>query len=242
MIAKTLIKTENLTFGYKKALCLPANLHAKAGDLICVIGRNGVGKSSLLSCLCGILPTMSGDIYIADNNLKQIHLSKRSELISFVPSKTEFTANLTVNELAEMGRSPYTNLFNTKSSKDILIVETALEFFNLTNLKHRALWSLSDGEKQKAMICRAFIQQTPIIILDEPTAFLDYNIRQKLLTDLKKLTVENQKCIIFSSHDIDIALKFANKVWFFNDLCIEEYMTEDFIKVGYTRLFTDESK
>jgi iron complex transport system ATP-binding protein len=102
----------------------------------------------------------------------------------------------------------------------------------LTELKNRPLWSLSDGERQRATICRAVIQETPVIVLDEPTAFLDYYVRQKLLSDLKSLAENKKICIIFSSHDIEIAARFATKIWYFNNEKIEIYNATEFINKG----------
>jgi iron complex transport system ATP-binding protein len=231
MTQKTL-HTVNLSFGHKNALCSPVNLEAHIGEIICVIGRNGAGKSSLFNTLCGVLKPLSGEVFIDETNILNISITKRSQLISFVPSKPEFTANLTVYELASMGRSPYTNLFDKKSKSDINIVEKAIENFNLQELSARPLWQLSDGEKQKAMICRAIIQQTPIIILDEPTAFLDYKMRTSLLSDLKILANIENKCIIFSSHDLEPAVKIADKIWHIEKNEITEHFATDFIKQG----------
>lgn len=226
---KILLHTKDLEFGYKKVLAKPVSLHADAGEVICVIGRNGVGKSTLLNTLSGILPPISGMIFLNDIELRKIKAIERPKIVSFVPSKPEFLLNLTVYELAAMGRYPYTNIFDIKRQEDDKIIKDILEEYNLFDLKERPLWSLSDGEKQRVMICRAVIQETPIIIFDEPTAFLDYYIRQKLLNDLKTLSNERNKCIIFSSHDIEISLKFCTKIWYFNNNIIETYSTEDFL-------------
>lgn len=226
------LNTTNLCFGYKSPLCSPASLNAFIGDIICVIGRNGAGKSSLFNTLCGVLKPISGEVFVSESNIKTLNITKRSQLISFVPSKPEFTANLTVYELASMGRSPYTNLFDKKSNKDFEIVEKAIDDFNLRKLSTRPLWQLSDGEKQRAMICRAFIQQTPLIILDEPTAFLDYKMRTSLLADLRKLANIESKCIIFSSHDIEPAIKISDKIWHIENNEITEYLAESFISDG----------
>jgi len=227
-----LLHTEKLEFGYKSPLTLAVSLFAEAGDIICVIGRNGSGKSTLLNTLTGVLPLISGKIFLQDQDISKISIREKSKQISFVPSKPEFMSNLTVYELAAMGRAPYTNVFDTKSPKDHEIIEQALKEFNLTTLKNNHLWAISDGERQRAMICRAFIQQTPVIILDEPTAFLDYYVRQKLLADLKALTSNKGKCIIFSSHDIEISLKYANKIWLFGENSIKSYSVTDFVNSG----------
>jgi iron complex transport system ATP-binding protein len=232
MIEKNLLHTENLQFGYKKPLTEPSDLSTEQGDIVCIIGRNGCGKSTLLNTITGIKPVISGKIFLNKIDLNKISLSERSKLISFVPSKPEYLSNLTVVELASMGRSPYTNVFDTKSEYDNKIIDTCLSDFNLTELKNRPLWSLSDGERQRATICRAVIQETPVIVLDEPTAFLDYYVRQKLLSDLKSLAENKKICIIFSSHDIEIAARFATKIWYFNNEKIEIYNATEFINKG----------
>lgn len=237
-MTECLLHTDNLEFGYKKPLTGPVSLNASAGDIICIIGRNGCGKSTLLNTLTGIKPLLSGRITLKNKDISKISLRERCRLISFVPSKPEFLSNLTVYELAAMGRSPYTNIFDNKTTDDIRIIESVIRDFNLTDFKERTLWSLSDGERQRAMICRAVIQETPVIILDEPTAFLDYYVRQKLLADLKELSDKKNKCIIFSSHDIEIAVKYATKIWFFNLDEIEEYTVEDFVNKGLLNALT----
>ena len=228
-MSKFLLHTKALEFGYNKILTKPVSLEANAGEIICIIGRNGVGKSALLNTLSGILPVLSGTIYFNNTELRNIKSAERPKIVSFVPSKPEFLLNLTVYELAAMGRYPYTNIFDIKQQTDDKIIKEVLEEYGLYEFKERPLWSLSDGEKQRVMICRAVIQQTPLIIFDEPTAFLDYYIRQKLLNDLKYLSIEKGKCIIFSSHDIEISLRFCTKIWYFNNNTIETYSTEEFI-------------
>ncbi len=233
-----ILHTENLEFGHKKPLTAAISLTANRGDMVCIIGRNGCGKSTLLNTITGIKQALSGKIILDNKNINKIPLREKSKLVSFVPSKPEFLSNLTVYELAAMGRSPYTNIFDNKTNKDTKIIESAILDFNLNDLRNRSLWSLSDGERQRAMICRAVIQETPVIILDEPTAFLDYYMRLKLLSDLKDLSQKQEKCIIFSSHDVEIAVKYATKVWFFNDNFVEQYSSEDFIRKGVWKNLT----
>lgn len=233
------LHTKNLEFGYKNILTNPTSLQANINDIICVIGRNGIGKSALLNTLSGILPHKSGGIYYNNTDIKKIKAFERPKLVSFVPSKPEFLLNLTVYEMASLGRYPYTNIFDNKNQSDKVIIEDTLKEYDLYDFKNRPLWALSDGEKQKVMISRAVIQQTPVIILDEPTAFLDYYIRKKLLGDLKDLAVNKGKCIIFSSHDIELSLKYCNKIWFFNNKTIETFSTEDFLSTDIYKEILD---
>ncbi len=229
MKIEPLINIINLSFGYKTPLCSNVELKAEHGDLICLIGLNGSGKSTFLNTICGILPQIKGEILINGVNLKNINLIKRSQLISFVPTKIDFTSNLSVRELAEMGRSPYTNIFDKKNTNDFNIIENYLTELKLLNFQNRQLWSLSDGEKQKAMIARALIQETPIIILDEPSAFLDYKMKLQFLNILKNISENKNKCVIFSSHDLENSIKFATKIWFIENSNILNFHTNEFL-------------
>jgi iron complex transport system ATP-binding protein len=239
MITDRILHTQNLKFGYKTSLCSPANLDATEGDIICMIGRNGCGKSTLLNTLAGILPKLDGHIHLKGNDLSKIPLQERSKLLSFVPSKPEYLSNLKVFELVSMGRSPYTNIFDSKNESDNEIINSALKKYNLEDFNNRPLWSMSDGERQKAMICRAVVQETPVIILDEPTAFLDYYFRQMLMSELRSLSADNKKCIIFSSHDIELSLKFATKVWYFENSDVLQFTAEDFVQKSFYRTMID---
>jgi iron complex transport system ATP-binding protein len=224
----------NLKFGYKIPLCeQEVNLSANIGDLICLVGLNGSGKSTFLNTISGILKPISGKIIIDGQDVKKLSLNNKSKLISFVPTKIDFTANLTVRELAEMGRSPYTNVFDKKSEADIKLVEKNLNDFDLLKLQNRQLWSLSDGERQKAMIARALIQETPLMILDEPSAFLDYEMKHQLMRKLKEISTN--KSLIFSSHDIETSTKFATKIWFINKSKFEVLSPMEFIENHYKK-------
>jgi iron complex transport system ATP-binding protein len=220
---KTYLEIKDLEIGYKLPLTNKINLFANNGDLICLIGRNGTGKSTLLNTIAGILKPIKGEIFIDSTNVCNIKSNYRSSIISFVPSKQEYLSNLRLIDLIEMGRSPYTNIFDKKNQQDKEIIESAINEFQLKHIIHKHLYEVSDGERQRAMICRAFVQETAIILLDEPTAFLDYYARQKLLQSLKDIASKKNKCIIFSTHDLELAFKYTNKIWLFNNNNINEY-------------------
>ncbi len=226
-MSKQLLHIENLSFGHKFALTEPFSISVDRGEFICIIGRNGEGKSTLLNTISGLLAPISGKISYNNKPLKSIKLRERSSIFSYVPSKQEYLSNLKVIELVEMGRSPYTNIFDKKSEKDKNIITKAIINFDLEKLRDKPLFSISDGERQRAMICRAFVQETSAIFLDEPTAFLDYYAKSKLITELHTLAVDNDKCIIFSSHDLDIALKFADKIWLIHENKVKQYAKQE---------------
>jgi iron complex transport system ATP-binding protein len=216
-VTEQILHIENLLIGYKRPFTKVFNANVYRGNLICIIGRNGTGKSTLLNTLAGIIKPLGGNIFYEDKNFAKLNLREKSTLISYVPSKQEYLSNLSVYDLVALGRSPYTNIFDRKNSKDKIIIDQALRNFNLEELRDKALYEISDGERQRSMICRAIVQETPLILLDEPTAFLDYYAKQKLLLDLSNLVKENNKCILFSSHDIELSLKYADTVWLFHN-------------------------
>ncbi|MDR2834805.1 MAG: ABC transporter ATP-binding protein [Bacteroidales bacterium] len=224
-----ILETKNLLIGYKNPILAEINICASRSDFISIIGRNGVGKSTFLNTISGIQKPISGKIFVENKDFLKLRIKEKSQLISFVPSRLEFFSNLSVYDLIALGRSPYTNILDKKTEIDKKIISEVLENFNLTNLKNKALYEISDGERQRAMIGRAITQQTPIILLDEPTAFLDYYTKQKLFVDLLHLTKDKNICVILSTHDIDIALKYSNKVWLFSEK-VEAYTEEEIIQ------------
>lgn len=233
-MVERILYTDNLNIGYKNSIISSINIEASQSDFICIIGRNGVGKSTLLNTLSGLIKPVSGNIFYNGKNSIKLSLREKSVLLSYVPSRQEYLSNMSIYDLISLGRTPYTNIFDKKSITDNTIISKALYEFNLEQLKNRALYEVSDGERQRAMICRAIVQETPIILLDEPTAFLDYYAKQKLLYDLSLLSNEKNKCIIFSSHDIELVLKYAKTVWLIinnqiKSMSVEELKESDFL-------------
>ncbi|MDD2636404.1 MAG: ABC transporter ATP-binding protein [Bacteroidales bacterium] len=222
-----LLKIQNLLIGYNKALTTHINLTATAGDIICVVGRNGTGKSTLLNTLAGVIMPIEGNVYIDGNEINRIKHTERSCIISYVSSRLDYLSNIKIFDLVAIGRSPYTNIFDKKSENDRKIIKQYLEDFDIDHIKDKPLYSVSDGERQRAMICRAFVQETPVILLDEPTAFLDYYSKNQLLLKLSELALKNKKCIVFSSHDLEIAFKFVSKIWLFDKNKVEQFELED---------------
>lgn len=228
------INISNLVIGYKNPLVdLPINLSAVAGDIVCIIGRNGTGKSTFLNTLVGINRKLSGEIFVYNQNVDNVSAREKSRLISYVPSKVESIPNMRVVDLVAMGRTPYTNIFDKHSAGDEQIINEAIDKFSLRDFADRQLSELSDGERQKVMICRAIVQQTPIILLDEPTAFLDYFAKQKLMEQLHQIAKNDNKCIVFSSHDIAVSVPYCDKVWLFENRRCEEKNANDFLNSGY---------
>lgn len=217
---KPVINIRQLEIGYKHSLTNPVELSANSGELICILGKNGTGKSTLLKTLAGIIKPLAGEIFIIGINQNKLGPKNKSKLISFVPSRLAYMSNIKVIDLVSMGRTPYTNVFNNLNHNDLEQIDYAIELFGLQNLRNRPLFEVSDGERQKAMICRAYVQNTPVIMLDEPTAFLDYPSKVELIERLKSMTINSKKTIIFSSHDLELSLKNVEKLWIFDNKTI----------------------
>lgn len=215
------IKNLHLAYGKKTVLQIDS-LSASENSLIAVVGRNGSGKSTLLRCIVNLQKANSGEIKLLNENIQNIKPIERAKLISFVSPHPVNVPQLSVYDLIAGGRAPYTSALNKLTEIDIQKIEYAINLLNLSEFKKRMLNELSDGERQKCMIARACAQDTPIMILDEPTAFLDYPSRLDLLDNLKILAKTENKCIIFSSHDIEIALPRADRCWFLENQCLIE--------------------
>ncbi len=213
-----MIEIKNLSIGYAekgntKTLSQGLNAKIKSGKLTCLIGKNGVGKSTLLHTLCGLIPKLEGDIFIEEKKLETYTNAALAHKISIVLTEKANVKNLTAKELIAMGRSPYTGFWGALSKEDNIIINQAIELIGIAHLAHRMIDTLSDGERQKVMIAKALAQQTPIIFLDEPTSFLDFPSKVELLKLLQSLCRNNHKTIFFSSHDIELALQTADEIW-----------------------------
>lgn len=210
-----MIKLENLEIGYqtkRQTISVFKNLNAtfNAGNLIGLIGDNGIGKSTLLKTLTGFLTPLNGAVYL-NNKLNSDYTNKElSTLISIVTTEKIGGFNLTVYDVVALGRTPYIDFFGKLNKTDCDIVEQSLEMLSIAHLRDKLMDELSDGQRQKVMIAKSLAQQTPIIILDEPTAFLDYTSKHKLFETLKTLCAVQQKLIIVSSHDIDLMKKYTS--------------------------------
>lgn len=211
-----MITLTDLEIGYankKNTISVYKNINAQfnSGDLVGLIGDNGVGKSTLLKTITGSLAPLNGSIVLNGKNITDYDAQNISNLLSIVITEKLGGFNLTVWDVVAAGRTPYINVFGTLSPDDQRIIEQSIELMQLQNLKHKLLDELSDGQRQKVMIAKSLAQQTPIIILDEPTAFLDYNSKHHLFKVLKQLCDEQNKLIIVSSHDLDLMKLYISK-------------------------------
>ncbi|MCC6182041.1 MAG: ABC transporter ATP-binding protein [Bacteroidia bacterium] len=208
-----MIEVIDLKIGYLKHKPIFKNIAFKAlpGELIGIIGNNGVGKSTLIKTLTKSLEPISGEIIINQINSTKYTPQQLAQVISIVNTERIGGFNLTVWDVVALGRTPYINIFGKLNSSDIEIITQSLERLHILQMKDVLINELSDGQRQKVMIAKSLAQQTPIIILDEPTAFLDYNSKHQLFFTLKQLCEQQAKLILVSSHDLDLMNKYTHR-------------------------------
>lgn len=212
------VTIKNLSTGYRNSKgerCVTRNLSANlySGELTCLLGPNGAGKSTLLRTLAGFQKPLSGTVEINGKSLADYNGKELSHTISVVLTEKPLLENMDVETLVGMGRAPYTDFWGRLTEKDKSEVNKAIELTGIEPLRHRMVQNLSDGERQKAMIAKAFAQETPVIFLDEPTAFLDYPSKVEIMLLLYSLAHKLNKTIFMSTHDLDMALQLTDKVW-----------------------------
>ncbi len=212
------IALKNLSIGYKtkhsvKEVATNINASLKSGELTCLIGPNGIGKSTLLKTLCAFQPKLKGDILIENKPLESYTDKEFSKKIGVVLTHRPQIQNMTVEELVSLGRSPYTGFWGRLEKEDREIIFNAIRQIGIEPLKERMIQTLSDGERQKVMIAKAIAQQTPIICLDEPTAFLDFPSKIETMQLLQRLCKESNKTIFLSTHDLELTLQIADRIW-----------------------------
>lgn len=233
-----MIHLENLSVGYKekqhvKRVAGPINADIQDGELTCLLGTNGVGKSTLLRTLAGFQPPLEGSIYIQGKELKSYNHKQLAQTLSIVLTERCDVPNMSVSDLIGLGRNPYTGFWGTPNETDRNLVRQALTLVGIEALAQREMQTLSDGERQKVMIAKALAQETPVILLDEPTAFLDFPSKVEIMQLLHKLSREMNKTIFLSTHDLELALQIADTLWLMsreNQLCTG--LPEDLILNG----------
>ena len=215
---KETIKIQDLSIGYVskndvKVVAQHITATIYSGELTCLLGANGVGKSTLLRTLSAFQPKLEGKIFIEGKEIDEFTDKQLSHVVSVVLTEKPDIRNMTVEELVGLGRSPYTGFWGTLTKDDKAIVSRAIHQVGIDALQGRMIQTLSDGERQKVMIAKALAQETPVIYLDEPTAFLDYPSKVEMMQLLFKLSRETDKTIFLSTHDLELALQIADKLW-----------------------------
>ena len=189
------------------------NASLSSGALACLVGANGVGKSTLMRTLSGFQTALRGEVRIDGRSLDEYTSRELSERVGVVLTERESTPDLTIEEVVAIGRIPYTNFWGKLRAADRRAVDEAIAQVGIDALRHKKIGRVSDGERQKVMIAKALAQQTGIILLDEPTAFLDYGSKVSVMRLLRRLAHEQGKAILLSTHDLEIAFQTADEVW-----------------------------
>ena len=226
-----MIKLENFSICFKdKTLLKDVDTSFQSHCLTSLIGRNGSGKSTLLKAMCGLSEDYKGNILIDGENIKKLSHKTLASKIAYVNTRRPRLANLKCHEVVALGRAPYTNWNGKLTGKDQKRIKEAFEMVNMSDYYSRHFNTLSDGESQKIMIARAIAQDTEIILLDEPTSFLDLPTRYELVKLLKYLAHDFGKTIVFSTHELDIALKYSDFICLFNSPSLLNLPSEEMMK------------
>lgn len=206
------ITLSHLSVGYKigHAVVSDINLTLQSGKLASLVGANGVGKSTLLKTLTGFLPKLEGSLLLDGKDISEFSQRALARQISIVLTQKPDVQNLTVEEIVGLGRSPYTGFFGKLHANDQQIVDESITAVGIEKLKNRMIQTLSDGERQKVMIAKALAQQTPVIFLDEPTAFLDFSSKVETFQLLQRMAHEMGKLVLLSTHDLELAVRFSD--------------------------------
>ncbi|HEY9804753.1 MAG TPA: ABC transporter ATP-binding protein [Leptolyngbyaceae cyanobacterium] len=214
-----ILTTHNLNIGYqtsrKTVRCVARDISVclEAGELVCLLGPNGAGKSTLLRSLAGMQPPISGEVRLLGENIYHLQPQNLAKRLSLVLTEKVDVGMLSAYTLVSLGRHPYTDWWGRLTPEDEAIIHWAIKSVGGLHLAARQVSELSDGERQKIMIARALAQSPMVMLLDEPTAFLDLPRRVEIMQLLRQLARENQQAILLSTHDLDLALRLADKVW-----------------------------
>ena len=235
-----MIRFQSLSLGYGSRILIDSlSATVKRGELTALVGRNGTGKSTLLRAITGLGERIGGDILLGDKSIDSLSTAERATMVAFVTTDKVRIANLHCRDVVALGRAPYTNWIGRMQEQDEEIVMRSMELVGMSDYADKTMDRMSDGECQRIMIARALAQQTPIILLDEPTAFLDMPNRYELCTLLQRLAHEEQKCILFSTHELDIALVLCDSIALISPPQLHLLPTEEMVKSGYIeKLFT----
>ena len=206
------IRLSHLSVGYSPSLPVVSDINAvvRSGQLTCLTGENGIGKSTLLKTLTGFLSKLGGELLLDGREVGTFSQRELARQVSIVLTQKPDVQNLTVEEVIGLGRSPYTGFFGRFHDADRTVIADALASVGIEPLRHRMIQTLSDGERQKVMIAKALAQQTPVILLDEPTAFLDFPSKAETFRLLQRMAHDRDKLILLSTHDLGLAVRFAD--------------------------------
>lgn len=212
------VELRNLAIGYTSrrgshTVARGISATIAAGQLTCLLGPNGVGKSTLLRTLAAFQPPLEGSVRVCGKDTAAMDKHRLAQTIGVVLTDRPEVANMTVAGMVAMGRQPYTGFWGRCSEQDLSIVAQAMDTVGIAPLAGRNVAQLSDGERQKVMIAKALAQQTPVIFLDEPTAFLDFPSKVETMKTLRRICACRQKTVFMSTHDVELAIRLADTLW-----------------------------
>lgn len=235
-----MIRLRDFSVGYASRLLL-GNVDASfsSGQFTALIGRNGAGKSTLLRTLAGLHSGYSGKVLLNGLELDRMHCQELARTLAFVTTERIRIPNFRCEDVVAMGRAPYTNWIGRMQPVDREIVLESIRSVGMESYARRTMDTMSDGECQRIMIARALAQDTPVILLDEPTSFLDMPNRYELVSLLQSLAHDRGKCILFSTHELDVALQMCDTIALVDDGHLHHLPVRDMVANGHIqRLFT----
>ncbi len=244
---KTIVSTTSLSIGYHSksehnSIAENLNLNLASGQLISLVGANGIGKSTLLRTLTGIQKPLKGAVFLNEKNIHDFNSLELAKHLSLVLTEKLPQSNLTVYELIALGRQPYTNWLGNLSSEDHQKINQAIELTHIEHLVTKKHHEISDGQLQIVLIARALAQDTPLIVLDEPTTHLDLQHKVAVFRLLKNLSKETDKCILFSTHDIDLAIQLSDEMIVMTEEILVQDQPCNLISKGiFDTMFKDEN-
>ena len=212
-----MLKLHNLHIGYNNSAPIVSSIDAELSDgcFCCLLGRNGTGKSTLLRTLAGLQPPLGGTI-------------ERPDSVGIVLTYIPDLLNTNVREMVAYGRLAHTGIWGRLHAEDYAFADEAIQLVGIQDISTRQLSTLSDGEKQKTMIARAIAQQSPLLLLDEPSAFLDYPSRRELMSLLQNLAHHHRKTVLLSTHDVELAAASADILWIIHNKALVKKNPQDF--------------
>ena len=237
-----MIELRNITLAFgQRTLITESSTLFERGNLIALLGRNGTGKSTLLRAMAALGRVTAGSIAIDGEDIEDIAAATLARKIAFVNTERVDVEALSVHDLVAIGRAPYTDWMGRIGAEDEAVIERSMEIAGIASMRDRRVDTLSDGACQRVMIARALAQDTPAILLDEPTSFLDLPNRYELCTLLRRLAHEEHKCVIFSTHELDIALSLADSIALVDTPHLKHMPTQSMVQSGnIERLFDSE--
>lgn len=234
----SILQTKNLAIGYAAprkpdyVVAQNLNLSLQAGELVCLLGPNGAGKSTLLRTIAGMQPPLAGKIILAEDDISKLKPQELATRLSIVLTERPNVGLLNGYALVALGRHPHTDWTGRLTRYDEAVVRWAVDAVGAADLATQPVMQLSDGQRQKFMIARALAQESALMILDEPTAYLDLPRRAEIMHLLRYLAAETGRAILLSTHDLDLALRSADRLWLMADGAIHTGMPEDLVLNG----------